>query len=69
MSLFQNYRLFFGLYSKIIATFWEFEDCHLDCVSFIDSPIVSPCQDKSVRLFQIQLTQLLKSTSYFLWHD
>ena len=28
MSLFQNYRLFFGLYSKNIATFWEFEDCH-----------------------------------------
>ena len=26
MSLFQNYRLFFGLYSKNIATFWEFED-------------------------------------------
>ena len=25
MSLFQNYRLFFGLYSKNIATFWEFE--------------------------------------------
>ena len=27
MSLFQNYRLLFGLYSKNIATFWEFEGC------------------------------------------
>lgn len=27
MYVFQNYRLFFGLYSKNIATFWEFEDC------------------------------------------
>ena len=27
MSLFQNYRLFLGLYSKNIATYWEFEDC------------------------------------------
>ena len=27
MSLFQNYRLFLGLYSKYIATYWEFEDC------------------------------------------
>ncbi len=26
MSLFQNYRLFFGLYSKNIATFWDLED-------------------------------------------
>ena len=26
MYVFQNYRLFFGLYSKNIATFWEFED-------------------------------------------
>ena len=24
ISLFQNYRLFFGLYSKIIATYWEY---------------------------------------------
>ena len=26
MYVFQNYRLFFGLYSKNIATFWEFGD-------------------------------------------
>ena len=47
MYVVQNYRLFFGLYSKNIATFWEFEGCHLDCVSFIDSPIVNLGQDKS----------------------
>ena len=27
MSLFQNYRLFLGLYSKNIATYWELKDC------------------------------------------
>ena len=26
MSLFQNYRLFLGLYSKNIATFWDLGD-------------------------------------------